>query len=73
MVVPIIIAGQRMEAIIDCGASGLIVGQAIASHLGVWKRARKINIPQADKSKLSRGHYVINDTIVIPEAKSSND
>ena len=39
MAVPIIIARQKVEAIIDCGASGPVVGQAIASRLGVWKRA----------------------------------
>ena len=73
MVVPIIIAGQKVEAIIDCGASGPVVGRAIASRLGVWKRARKINVQQADKSKLRGGHYVINNVIMIPGAKSIND
>ena len=73
MAVPKIIAGQKVEAIIDCGALGLVVGRAIASHLGVWKRARKINVRQADKSKLRGGHYIINDAIVILGAKSIND
>ena len=44
MAVPIIIAGQKVEAIIDCGASVQVVEQAITSRLGVWKRARKINV-----------------------------
>ena len=57
-----------MEAIIDCGASGPVVGRAIVSRLGVWKRARKIHIRQADKSKLRGGHYIINDSIIIPGA-----
>ena len=62
-----------MEAIIDCGALGPVVGRAIASRLGMWKRARKINVRQADKSKLRGGHYVINNAIVIPGAKAIND
>ena len=41
--------------------------------MGVWKRARKINVRQADKLKLRGGHYVINDAIVIAEAKSINN
>ena len=72
MAVPIIITGQKVEAIIDCGASGPVVGRAIGSCLGVWKRARKISIRQANKSKLKEGHYIINNTIIIPEAKSVN-
>src|SRR5258705_7910514 len=73
MAIPIIIVGQEVEAIVDCGASGLVVGRVIASRLGVWKRARKINVRQADKSKLRRGHYVINDSITIPGATSTLD
>ena len=73
MAVPIIIAGQKVEAIIDCGASGPVVGRAIASRLGMWKRARKINVRQADKSKLRGGHYVINDAIMISGAKDISD
>ena len=44
------------------------MGRTIASRLGVWKRARKITVRQADKSKMRGGHYVINTSIVIPGA-----
>ena len=68
MTVPIKIAGTIVEAVIDCGASGPVVGRTIACRMGIWKRVRKINIRQADGTKIKGGHYVVNTSFVFPGA-----
>jgi predicted aspartyl protease len=45
---------------VDSGASAPVVGQRLATKLGVWKRARKVLVKQGDGSHLSGGNFVIN-------------
>ena len=61
---PIQIAGTTVDVVINCGASGLVVGQTIACRMGIWKRARKINIRQADGTKIRSGHYMVNTSFI---------
>ena len=66
LTVPIRIAGMDIEALVDCGSSGSIVGPKIAKTLGVWKRAKKIKIRQGDGSTVKGGSFVVNTTFTIP-------
>ena len=45
---------------IDSAASAPVVGKRLACKMGVWKRARKVNVKQGDGSTLSGGNYVVD-------------
>jgi len=49
-----------VEAMIDSTASTPMVGKRLAIKMGIWKRARKVNLKQGDGSILSEGNYVVN-------------
>ena len=54
-----------MEAIVDCAASAPVVGKRLAKKLGVWKRARKVNVRQGDGSHLSVGNFIVNTSLKV--------
>ena len=37
----------------------------MAKKLGVWKRARKVNVRQGDGSHLSGGHFIVNTSFKV--------
>ena len=71
LTVPVKIAGIFINAIVDCGASGPVIGPKIAKRLGVWKRAKKINIQQGDGMTIKGGKYVANTHIWIKTREAS--
>ena len=42
-----------------------MVGKLLAQKLGVWKRARKVNLRQGDSSHLPEGNFVVNTTFKV--------
>jgi len=48
-----------VEAIVDSAASAPVVGKRLAIKIGIWKRARKVNVKQGYGSTLSEGNYVV--------------
>ena len=64
--VPIQIAGITEEAVVDCGATGPVVGQTVAIRMGVWKRATKARVRQADRTHVKGGKYIVNSSFIIP-------
>ena len=71
LIVPVKIAGIFINAIVDCGASGPVIGPKITKRLGVWKRAKKINIQQGDGTTMEGGKYVANTHIWIKTGEVS--
>ena len=55
----------------DCAASTPVVGKRIAKKLGVWKRARKVNVRQGDGSHLSGGNFIVNTSFKVFDLVSS--
>ena len=51
-----------MEAVIDSAVSAPVVGKRLAIKMGIWKRARKVNVKQGDGSTLSGGNHVVNSS-----------
>src|SRR5258706_749272 len=70
LTVRIQIAGEEVEAVVDTGASALIVGRRLAVKLGVWKRARKVKVKQGDGSGLI-GKFVINTSFEVYDSSSA--
>ena len=68
MTVPIQIAEMTVEAVVDCRATGPLVGRGVAVRMGIWKRATKARIRQADKSQVKDGKYIVNSSFLIPSA-----
>ena len=68
MTVPIQIARMTVEAVVDCGATGPVVGWTVAVRMGIWKRATKARIRQADRTHVKGGKYVVNSSFIIPGA-----
>jgi len=60
LTIRIIIAGEEVDAVVDTEASAPVIGERIAMKLGCWKRAKKVKIPQEDRSTLAGGKYVVN-------------
>ena len=60
--VPITIAGTTVHAVIDTAASAPVVGKSIASKMGIWKRAKRVRVRQADQSKVRGGKYIVNSS-----------
>jgi len=58
--VQITITGEEVDAVVDTGASALVIGERIAKKLGCWKRARKVKVRQGDGLTLAGGKYVVN-------------
>jgi len=48
--------------VIDSAVSALVVGKRLAIKMGIWKRARKVNVKQGDRTTLSGGNYVVNSS-----------
>jgi len=65
LTVRITIAGDEVEAVVDTGASGPVIGERIVKKLGCWKRARKVRVRQGDGSTLAGGKYVVNTTLKV--------
>ena len=55
----------------DCAASAPVVGKRLAKKLGVWKRARKVNVRQGDGSRLSGGNFIVNTSFKVFDFISS--
>ena len=55
----------------DCAASAPVVGKRLAKKLGVWKRARKVNVSQGDGSHLSAGNVIVNTSFKVLDLVSS--
>ena len=71
LTVQIQLAGEEVEAIVDCTASAPVVGKRLAKKLGVWKRARKVNVRQGDGSHLSGGNFIVNTSFKVFDLVSS--
>ena len=71
LTVQIQLAGDEVEAIVDCAASAPLVGKRFAKKLGVWNRARKINIRPGDGSHLSGGKFIVNTSFKVFDLVSS--
>ena len=67
--VQIQIAGEKVEAVVDIGASALVIGRCLAVKLGVWKRARKVKMKQGDRSSLV-GKYIVNTSFEVYDSTS---
>jgi len=65
LTVRITIAGEKVDAGVDTGASAPVIGERIAKKLGCWKRASKVKVRQGDGSTLAGGKYVVNTTFKI--------
>ena len=63
------LAGEEVEAVVDTGASASVAGKRLALKLGIWKRARKIQIRQGDGSSLG-GNFVVNTTVNVMDSNS---
>ena len=48
-----------------------MVGKRLAKKLGVWKRARKINVRQGDGSHLPGGNFIVNISFQVFDLVSS--
>jgi len=64
-----LIAGEEVEAIVDCAASATVVGERLAKKMCVWKRARKVNVKQGNGTNRSGGNFVVNTMIQILQDK----
>ena len=42
-----------------------MAGKRLAKKLGVWKRARKVNVRQGDVSHLSGGNFIFNTSFKV--------
>lgn len=51
----------------DTGASVSVVGKYLAHKLGIWKRARKVNVGQVDRSFL-QGKFVVNKSYLVMDS-----
>jgi len=60
LTVGVLITGEEVDAIVDCTASAPMVGERLVKKMGVWKRAKKVNVNQGDGSNLSGENFVIN-------------
>ena len=60
---------EKLEAIVDTGASASVVGKHLARKLGIWKRARKVKVRQGDRSSLG-GNFVVNTTFKVMDLSS---
>ena len=56
---------MTVEAVVDSGATGPVVGKGVAARMGIWKRATKARIRQADRSHIKGGKYIVNSSFVI--------
>ena len=65
------LAVEEVEAIVDFAASILLVGKGLAKKLGVWKRARKVNVREGDGSHLSGGNFIVNTSFKVFDFVSS--
>ena len=54
----------------DYAASAPIVEEKLAKKMGVWKRARKVNVKQRDGTNLSEENFVVNTMIQIFQDKA---
>ena len=54
-----------------CAASVPVVGKRLAKKLGVWKRARKVNVRQGDGSHLFEGNFIVNTSFEVFDLVSS--
>ena len=64
MTVKFDLAGQKVEAIVDTGASASLGEKHLACKLGIWKRVRKVKVRQGDASFLV-GDFVLNTSFMI--------
>ena len=55
----------------DCAASAPVVGTWLAKKLGVWKRARTVNVRQGGGSHLSGGNFIVNTSFKVFDLVSS--
>jgi len=65
-----LIAGEEVEANVDCAASAPVVGERLAKKMGVWRRARKVSVKQGNGTNLSGGNFVVNTMIQIFQDKA---
>ena len=54
-------AKEKVEAVVDTGASALVVGKHLAPKLGMWKVVQKVKVRQGDGSVL--GENVVVNTL----------
>ena len=61
-----------VEAVIDPGATALVVGPKIAKRIGVWKGAKSIRVKQGDGSFMKGGKFVVNSQVSFTAIKHNN-
>ena len=52
------LVGEKVEAVDDTEATAIVVGKALARKLVIWKRSRKVEIRQGNRSTLE-GNLVV--------------
>ena len=57
---------------VDTGASALVVGKHLVHMLGIWKRARKVEVMKGDGSCIG-GYLVVNTSIKVMDSASVLD
>ena len=65
LMVRIQLAREEVAEIVDGAASAPVVGKWLAKRLGVWKRARRVNVWQGDGSYLSGGNFIVHTTFKV--------
>ena len=63
------LAGDEVEAVVDTGAGGSVVGKHLARKLGMWKGARKVRVRQGDGNHFG-GNFVANATFQVMDSYS---
>ena len=61
------LAGEKIEAVVDTGASASVVGKRLARKLGIWNRARKVKVRQGDASTIG-GNFVVHTTFKVMDS-----
>ena len=64
--------GQEVEAVVDTRASASVVGKRLARKLGIWNRAKKVQVRQGDGSSLV-ANFVANTTFKVMDSSSILD
>ena len=67
LTVKVHIAGEEVTAIVDSGASVLVIEKRLAWKVGIWKRANKVKVKQEDGSNLE-GNFMVNTSVILRDS-----
>ena len=63
------LAEEEIEAVVDTGASALLVGKFLPCRWGIWERARRVEVRQGYGSFLE-GNFVVNTLFKVMDCSS---